>query len=96
MTGKVLHNHNYKCTSCNRDLGGSISAKPPRKKDGAKVFYFDCKWCGSRFRAENGVLIVRVIKQEKEGMEKRRKLEHNKPIPGARVFIDGKFIGVAK
>lgn len=84
----------FKCPCCDNRLTGCISVKV--LKDGRKSRYFDCESCGRRYRNTDGEGLSES-KPKKGFNEHTSKLKAAIGlIPGARVFVDGKFVGVAK
>lgn len=84
----------FKCSNCNECLDKCLSVKT--LKDGRKSRYLRCDLCGRKYRHTDGEGLFEC--KPKKGFN-----EYTPPlkkigglVAGARVFVDGKFVGVAK
>lgn len=83
------------CASCNEYLPGSTCGR--RLKDGRRILYYDCRFCERRFKSIAGGPIQAVKKIQAAVSNTTHDLSNDsRVVRGARVFIDGKFVGVAK
>jgi hypothetical protein len=71
---------------CKSPLG---SIKYSKKTKRGKVDYYECKVCDARFRAVSGQLQFIGVRSELKAS-----LYNAEIVKGARVYMDGKFVGI--
>lgn len=81
------------CLDCGAPLGGMISTK--RISNGNVLRYYDCANCTCAHKTINGGPMQLRVRGNSPKKAKRVELIDG-AISGARVFIDGKFVGIGK